>query len=64
MPYSPHPPGTTCPSEDLALAYRYETLRFHWFTSFAPDLEKRDDAQALANHYRERLKNEQHLVIH
>ena len=63
MPYSPHPPGTTCPSEDLALAYRYETLRFYWFTQTS-NLEKRDDAQALANHYRERLKNEQHLVIH
>ena len=63
MPYSPHPPGTTCPSDDLALAYRYENVRFHWFTQ-ASNLEKRDEVSSLIAIYKNRLKVEQHLVIH
>ena len=64
MPYTPHPPGTHCPSEDLALAYRYETFRFYWFTNIAPDLDKRDQIGNLITTYKNRLKVEQHLVIH
>ncbi len=56
-------PGIHCPSANLDYAYRYESIRFHWFNSISSNLEKRDEAETLINIYKARLLEEHDLVV-
>lgn len=56
-------PGIHCPTANLDYAYRYESIRFHWFNSISPNLEKRDEAGTLINIYKTRLFEEHNLVV-
>ena len=59
-----HQPGTHCPTANLLYALRFEQIRFHWFNSISPNLEKRDEAGTLINLYTKRIFKEHGLVIH
>ena len=56
-------PGIHCPTANLAYAYRYEQIRFNYFTISSPNLEKRDEAGTLINIYKNRLFEEHDLVV-
>ena len=56
-------PGIHCPTANLAYAYRFEQIRFHYFTNTSPNLEKRDEAGTLINIYKNRLFQEHGLVV-
>lgn len=56
-------PGAHCPSANLDYAYRYEQIRFNYFNSISPNLEKRDEAGTLVNIYKARLLSEHDLVV-